>query len=375
MTHDARGQPFGPSHTAALFAAWPRLAEVVPWMQLGNWPSPLDTIVVRGREVLVKREDRSADGYAGNKIRPLEMVFGAARAKGLHEIWSTGAYGSNHALAAAVHARRHGFFGGAILWPQPWSQTAADNLVATASIADEVRWARSIVEMPIIGARVHFTRDAWVMPPGAATPLGALGHAGAALELGHQVGDRAIEAIVLPVGSTCTSAGLLVGTALAHAIGLFPRLPRIVAVRVTPWPVTSAQRIAGLAAKTADHLTKLFTQAGLTAPRFPSSARDFEARLDVIGDELGPGYGEPTLSGWAALSEFAHLGLRLDSTYSAKAAALLLRRLLLRMHDGAATVFWATKSAAPLPPTEPARLARTPLRIHRWLRYEPSPTP
>ncbi len=214
----ARGQPSGPSRAAALFAAWPRLAEVVPWMRLGNWPSPLDTIVVRGREVLVKREDLSADGYAGNKIRPLEMVFGAARAAGRGEIWATGAYGSNHALAALVHARRQGFFGGAILWPQPWSQTAADNLLATASIADEVRWARSIVEVPIIGAHVHLTRSAWVMPPGAATPLGALGHAGAALELGHQVGDRTIEAIVLPVGSTCTSAGLLVGTALAHAV-------------------------------------------------------------------------------------------------------------------------------------------------------------
>lgn len=360
-----------------LLTAWPRLAEAIPWMRLGAWPSPLQSKVVRGREVLFKREDLSAEGYAGNKIRPLEMVFGAARAAGLQEIWSTGAYGSNHALAAAIHARRQGFGAGAVLWPQPWSQTAEDNLVVTASVCDEIRWARSVVAMPATALWVRGTRRAWVMPPGAATPVGAVGHAGAALELGAQLGGREIEAIVLPIGSTCTTAGLLVGTALAHASGhLAGRAPRIVAVRVTPWPVTATWRVARLAEATARYLAERFAAAGLNMPEFPRTAEDFRARLAVVGDELGGGYGRPTVAAWGALAELSHVGLRLDTTYSAKAAAYLLRMLSDRGSSQTISdnrrgriVFWATKSAIALPSVDHARIARLPRRIKGWLRH------
>lgn len=349
-----------------LHTTWPGLSGVMPRVVLGAWPSPLEAKIVRGHEVLFKREDLSAEGYAGNKIRPLEMVFGAARAAGLGEIWSTGAYGSNHALAAVVHARRQGLFGGAILWPQPWSQTAEDNVVATLSVADEVRWARSIAEMPAMALMTRWRRRAWVMPPGAATPLGATGHANAALELGAQLSERGrpIDAIVLPVGSTCTSAGLLVGTALAHAAGLFPeRPPRVVAVRVTPWPVTAAWRIARLAAATAARFEVLFAKAGLTLPMFPRAAADFAARLEVIGDELGAGYGRATPRGWEMLAEMSHLGVRLDTTYSAKAAAHLARRL---DRGAERLLFWATKSAVPLPAVD--RTRSLPPALAKWLR-------
>ena len=61
-------------------------------------------------------------------------------------------------------------------------------------------------------------RNTYVMVPGGATPRGALGYVNAALELAHQV-DAGVcpppEAIVLAVGSTCTSAGLLLGTRIA----------------------------------------------------------------------------------------------------------------------------------------------------------------
>ena len=110
-----------------------------------------------------------------------------------------------------------------------------------------------------------------------------------------------------------------------------------------------------------------------TRPIFEKACRnvaDFAARLDVIGDELGPGYGEATVASWAALAELAHVGVRLDTTYSAKAAALLLRRISYRPRDNAATVFWATKSALALPTPAPNKVAHAPERVHEWLRYE-----
>lgn len=390
MTNGAVANAGPPSSTTladlrergALFSTWPGLEAALPWRRLGNWPSPLEAhrlepIGGRPFEVLVKREDLSADGYAGNKIRPLEVVFGAMARAGLHELWSTGAYGSNHALAAAVHAKRLGLRSGAVLWPQPWSQTAHDNLVATLAVTDEVRFVSSVAHMVPEALLVRRTRPAWVMPPGAATPLGALGHAGAALELGHQLvamGDR-VDTIVLPIGSTCTTVGLLVGTELAFAAGLLPKRPAIVAVRVTPWPVTDTRRIVWMAARTERLLRRYFDEVGLACPiprrGLLSAARAFDTRLEVVGDELGPGYGVPTAGGWRAIATFLHERIRLDTTYSAKAASHLLIR---GERSRERMVFWSTKSALPLPTADALPRPTPPiadLAARTWLESGP----
>ena len=56
------------------------------------------------------------------------------------------------------------------------------------------------------------------MPPGGATPIGTFGALSAAFELAEQIeaglAPRTAR-IVLAVGSTCTTAGLLAGIALA----------------------------------------------------------------------------------------------------------------------------------------------------------------
>lgn len=362
------------SEHGALFATWPELEGALPWRRLGNWPSPLESHRIEPAggpafDVLVKREDLSADGYAGNKIRPLEVVFGAMARAGLRELWSTGAYGSNHALAAAIHAKRLGLRSGAVLWPQPWSQTAHDNLLATLAVTDEVRFVKSVAHMVPEALKVRRTRPAWVMPPGAATPLGALGHAGAALELGHQLAamGQPIDTIVLPIGSTCTTVGLLVGTELAFSAGLLPTRPAIAAVRVTPWPVTDKRRIVWMAARSERLLRRSFARVGLRCPLpergLIEAARAHEARLEVVGDELGPGYGVPTAGGWRAIAAFLHERIRLDTTYSAKAASHLLRRAARSAHER--MVFWSTKSALPLPLSrfDPA----APTSVRDWL--------
>jgi hypothetical protein len=61
------------------------------------------------------------------------------------------------------------------------------------------------------------------------------------------------------------------------------------------------------------------------------------------------------------LGEF---GATLDTTYSAKAAAGLLH--LLSSSDGT-TLFWATKSTAPLPEVDATKLERLDARTQRWM--------
>jgi len=204
-----------------------------------------------------------------------------------------------------------------------------------------------------------------LMPPGGATPLGALGYVSAGLELARQVaaGDLPRPArVIVGVGSTCTSAGLLLGLALAAhlRIGFEPSsVPRLISVRVSPWPVTSRFRILGLAARAARLLHALSAGA---APLFEGAA--LGARFEVDGRFLGPGYGEPSTAGDECEALWQRLGLpALDGTYSAKSAARALAAL--RAHEPGPSLFWSTKSSAPLSGGEPP--SSTPARIQRWL--------
>eukprot|EP01127_Copromyxa_protea_P009993 TRINITY_DN2402_c0_g1_i4.p1 TRINITY_DN2402_c0_g1~~TRINITY_DN2402_c0_g1_i4.p1 ORF type:complete len:247 (-),score=54.95 TRINITY_DN2402_c0_g1_i4:41-781(-) len=59
--------------------------------------------------------------------------------------------------------------------------------------------------------------------PGGANVTGTLGHVAAALELAHQIENGETpepDNIFLPLGSSCTSSGLVVGIALARKLGV-----------------------------------------------------------------------------------------------------------------------------------------------------------
>jgi 1-aminocyclopropane-1-carboxylate deaminase/D-cysteine desulfhydrase-like pyridoxal-dependent ACC family enzyme len=313
----------------------------------------------------VKREDLSSPSYGGNKLRCLEPVFSDAIARGARRVWATGAYGSNQALAIATHAETVGLSTGAILFPQPPTATARANLRALASTACELRLTRSILTFPfaILSQRGLFGDPSdHIIPPGAAVPLGAIGHLAAALEVALDVASGAIPApahVVLPVGSTCTSAGLLVGFAAASRLGVgFPDSPPTIhSVRISPWPVTARFRIVGLAVRTA----RLLKELG--GPDVIDDVRRGHA-LRTAGGLMGGGYGSPTEAGIAAKARFADAEApTLDTTYSAKAAAHLLHAL----RPTGPVLFWSTKSAAPLPEPTGDDLARLPTPGQRWL--------
>ena len=120
----------------------------------------------------------------------LEAWLGHTRARGARRIWAIGAYGSNHAIATVVHARRIGLDAGAILFPQPGSEWAAENAGALIEAGVPLVRLRNVVEVPFAGALVARREpDAVVMPPGGATPIGTLGALSAALEVAEQVAE------------------------------------------------------------------------------------------------------------------------------------------------------------------------------------------
>lgn len=364
-----------------LFDLIPECRARVSRVSLGQFPTPVESLEPLARElgvvsegVWIKRDDISSPVYGGNKVRTLELLFAEAKALGVRRVISTGAFGSNHALATALHAPAVGLEPGALLFPQPISRAAYTNLDVLAASSARLHSVPHWSLLPFAMAKLRLARTpSYVMVPGGATPLGALGYVSAALELGRQVAAGALPAprrVIVGVGSTCTSAGLLLGFALAaeRGFGFTPRTrPHLTSVRVSPWPVTSRFRILRLAVR-ASRLLHLLS-AGKT-PLF--DAATLGAHFDVDGRFLGSGYGQPSASGSEVETLFQRLGLPLlDSTYSAKAAARVVAAL--RAHEPGPVLFWSTKSSVPLPPGARAlqtteHAPATPKRIADWLR-------
>jgi 1-aminocyclopropane-1-carboxylate deaminase/D-cysteine desulfhydrase-like pyridoxal-dependent ACC family enzyme len=361
----------------AVLERFPALAERLRVASLGVWPTPVEPLVELARELgrpsaalFVKRDDRSSPVYGGNKVRTLDVLFGEALAQGLPRVVATGAYGSNHALATVLHAPRVGLVPDVALFPQPATRASAQALAATlahaAHVTDVFHWATLPFRIAALALRARRPGDrALVMMPGGATPLGALGYVLAAFELAEQVRSGAMpepRTVFVGVGSNATSAGLLLGFVLAARAGVgFTRAPELVAVRVTPWPVTSRLRILGLAARTSRLLAE---RAG--DPSAVVEARELAPSLRVDGRQLGRGYAHPTKDGLSAIELFGRLGLfELDTTYSAKAVSAFLAAA--RRDELGPLLYWSTRSTAPLPPVPAGALDRAPRRMHHWL--------
>lgn len=366
----------------------PQLAGPVSFARLGRFPTrvqPLSEMLpdladrAGAGHAFVKRDDLSADEYGGNKVRTLEVLLGGVLRKEHSRVYATGGYGSNHSVATLLHAPKLGLRVGSMLWPQPVSRSALENLELSATLSTPFVPLPHWSALPFaIWHRSRVERGrASIMPPGGATPLGALGYISAALELAEQVQSGELpcpQTIVVAIGSTCTTAGLLVGLRLARKLGIAfaDGLPELRAVRVTPWPVTSPVLVANLARRAAMLLARLSGKA-----EYAFSYPELKAGLVVDGRYLGPGYGESTKEGIRAIQSFAESDCCLDTTYSAKSAAALLQ--LVRDGSGSATapgtvLYWATKSSAPLPAPNDERLASLPPSIARWMdraRREP----
>jgi D-cysteine desulfhydrase len=188
-----------------------------------------------------------------------------------------------------------------------------------------------------------------VLPQVGLTPESLLGYLAAGLELAHQVAKHEAEApatIVLPIGSAATTAGLLAGLSLATKWGIWQARPRIAAVRIAAFPLSRRARVLGLTRRLLARLSEL---AGKS--EYALAQEDY-LDLSIVTDQLGSGYPHPTPQGRAARQRFAAAGFPiLDDTYSGKAAAHALE---LTMQPTGPTLFWCTKSSAPLPATGPS---------------------
>jgi D-cysteine desulfhydrase len=285
----------------------------IPRADLGVIPSPLESHPSLATEfgvdtLLVKRDDLSGADFGGNKRRALEFLL----ADGETVPVSMGGYGSTWCAALAALAAQAGRRAHLALFPQPWTPTVA-GLLSTSLRHGEVSLAGSRWRMPraiwqAVKSAGSRGRARWIAP-GGASPIGVLGTVVAALELVRQVEEQRLErpeAVVVPLGSGGTAAGLLVGFRLAG----WP--VDVIAVRVADAWVANRWQVGRLVRSTERVLRSYRTPV----PRGST-------RLTVIGTELGAGYGHATERARATQARFARAGIALDLTYSAKAATAL----------------------------------------------------
>ncbi|HEX6764957.1 MAG TPA: pyridoxal-phosphate dependent enzyme, partial [Polyangiaceae bacterium] len=214
-------------------------------LALARVPTPiersdaLDRLV--GTRVWVKRDDLTAAGAAGNKIRKLEYLLADALRQRATVVLTCGGQQSNHARATAIVAAELGLR--AIL------------LLRTANPAEPPPVVGNLMLDYLVGAEVRFITPAeyrerdvllasaadalrergeipYVIPEGGSNGLGALGYVDAMAEVRRQLDDgacgdvREFEAVVHACGSGGTSAGVALG-ARRHGVA---RLSHAVAV-------------------------------------------------------------------------------------------------------------------------------------------------
>ncbi len=335
----------------ALLRRWPALARTTPVLPLLAGPTALEPAPRLARALgigalWIKRDDRTAPAYGGNKVRKLEFLFADARRRGLERVVTVGAIGSHHVLATAIHGRARGFGVDAVLSPQAPSDHVRDQLRLILAGCDRCVLADGYEARPralaeLCAPRGGGDRGGYPIPAGGSTPVGALGFVSAALELEDQVrsGEApAPERIYTALGSCGTLAGLAVGLGLG-------RLPTaVVAARVTDGTMAGRGLVTRLARGTAALLRKRAPGLGRRSRRWARPAR---FRVD---DRFhAPGYGEPRPDVDEALAlARGEGGLTLEGTYTGRAFAALVADARAGLLRHRTVLFWHTLSSADL---------------------------
>ena len=340
--------------THTLGNQFPVIAAALPVAGLARLPTPLTQHEIRTGDaelqVWVKHDERCGEIYGGNKVRKLDYLLARARDRGARTVATFGAVGSHHALATALYSRALGFAAICFLGHQASVEHVRETLSAhVANRTRIVRYGGTRADRIRILRQTLSGKSAWVVPAGGSSWLGAVGFVDAGLELANQL---AAQRSKLPLrlyvanGTMGTVAGLALGLALADLD------IEIHAVRVSSAAFANEDALRKLMAKVSCLLHRIDA-------RFPADLAK-RTRITFRHEFIGDGYTRPTPTSDRALrvAEYA-LGLKLETTYTAKAFAALLADSVADAHRGGPLLFWNTYNAVALPEVHAIALGDT----------------
>ncbi len=299
----------------------------IPRYPLAALPTPI-TDAIRLRQalggpsvcprILIKRDDLTALGLGGNKARKLEFLVADALAQGAHTLVTTGAVQSNHARMTAAAARVAGLRSVLVLTSRVESPALEGNLLLDRLFAADVRFVAAVDPMLAVGDDEAVVaevvreesaagRQAYVIPVGGSSAIGALGYVAATEELLGQLQAMGVapSRLYYGSGSRGTQAGLTLGARLYGA----PYALRGVAVSAgEEEKIERARRVANEAAQL-----------------LGVSARVDTSDLHTDQGFIGEGYGIPTPEGLDAIDLLARTeAILLDPVYTSKGFAALV---------------------------------------------------
>jgi D-cysteine desulfhydrase len=311
-----------------LFEQFPLLRAKLPYIALGEFPTPVEKLERLGKDIGVghlysKRDDLSGKIYGGNKIRKLEFLLGHALRARAKEVLTFGFAGSNHAVATAIYAQQVGLKSISMLMPQPNTYYLRRNLLMSYYCGAELHQHRN-VPFVALGTIYQLLRHKLkyrffpnVIAAGGSSPLGVIGFVNAAFELKKQIIRGEIpepDRIYVALGTTGTAVGLMLGLKAANLKS------RVITIRVADEQFANVRKMVKLFRKTNSFLCAL-------DPAFPNielSEQDVEIRHDFFGRQ----YALFTKEGMDAVYRMKQTeGIKLDGTYTGKALAALI-------HDG-----------------------------------------
>lgn len=297
------------------FARFPRYR-----LLQGTTPiQPLERLSAQlnGPRIYVKRDDLNELGGGGNKLRKLEFLIGAAKAKGASIVITLGARQSNHARLTAAAAARAGLkcelvlirrvprhdqdylYNGNILLDQIFGATTHD----LASDDDPLAFAEQRARILQNKGEIPY-----IIPMGGSNAVGILGYIECAFEIINQAREHKVtfNKIIVPNGSSGTQAGLVAGFKLKNH---------------------SPQNVVGFSVLDSVNIIKPKTMAlaQLGGQLFQADFTLDENDIILDDSQLGPGYGVPTDAMIEAVELMARTeGLLIDPVYSGKAFAGLI---------------------------------------------------
>ena len=248
-----------------LFKSYPLLKEKLPYVSLGNFPTPVEKLESIGKiiglnQLYIKRDDRSGIIYGGNKVRKLEFILGQALKSGVKEVLTFGFAGSNHALATAIYANKLGLRSISMLFPQANAHYVRKNLLMSHNNNAELHQYPNKpiivfgVIYQLIRHKIKYKYYPAVIAPGGSSALGTTGFVNAAFELKKQIDDNILpepDYIYTAMGTMGTAAGLLLGLKAANIKS------KLIPVRIVDDKIANTEKLEKLFHKTNSYLNSL----------------------------------------------------------------------------------------------------------------------
>lgn len=291
-------------------------------IRLLDGPTPIQELKrlnaeLGGVRVFVKRDDFTAIGGGGNKLRKLEFLLGEAKAQGADTVITVGARQSNHARLTAA-ACAHAGFACELVLPRVVPRDDADYVNNGNVLLDDLFGAKvhdlrgdadvSALVAQRLDALAREGRKAYFAPVGGSSGVGCLGYVSCAQEIEAQSKEMgvAFKHVITANGSSGTHAGLAAGFAASGHGASFSKSYAV---------YYDAAKTHGIT------LEKARETLALLDPSATLKSED----IIVDGAHRGTGYGVPTQGMIGAVRLMASKeGLLLDPVYSGKAFGGLL---------------------------------------------------